>query len=435
MKDLVEAYNSIYQLNEIRFQTGGVSSGMLPVTGGVSPKSDPEKPKTTTATPAAVPKNTPTLSPMDQWEKENPKLAAAAAEKSRIRGTNQTDNPLIDASMRARMAAPTTGQDPELRSKLGNYAPSYSRLVNNPYAKVAPGQTTTTNEITPFAQSAIKSIEKDNKAVPFNTSKMTTTRRETFNYGGEMEQEQLQSLLAAYEEMYKTSEESEASDESLQEEDPCWKGYTQVGMKKKGGREVPNCVPSKGVPDAKGYKKEDTEIEEGAVANLARLGLAAGTAAFGMNVAKKAKETAGKIEKTQRAKEKMVNDILRNSYESEGESIQENPLQDIATTAAYIVGGGAKGAEEKRAKDLATAKRIQDIKAGRTPLGGMQSADLNVLRTTLKQSYEPEGEVVEAYDLVLNHLMSEGYASDVASAEKIMMVMSDNWMQNILNQN
>jgi hypothetical protein len=48
-----------------------------------------------------------------------------------------------------------------------------------------------------------------------------------------------------------------------EKDDPCWKGYTQVGMKKKGGREVPNCVPSKGVPKAKGYKKEEVEIEEG----------------------------------------------------------------------------------------------------------------------------------------------------------------------------
>jgi hypothetical protein len=48
----------------------------------------------------------------------------------------------------------------------------------------------------------------------------------------------------------------------LKEEDPCWKGYTQVGMKKKNGREVPNCVPSKGVPKAKGYKKEDVTIED-----------------------------------------------------------------------------------------------------------------------------------------------------------------------------
>lgn len=26
---------------------------------------------------------------------------------------------------------------------------------------------------------------------------------------------------------------------------PCWKGYEMVGMKKKGSRKVPNCVPKK----------------------------------------------------------------------------------------------------------------------------------------------------------------------------------------------
>tara|TARA_R100000234_G_scaffold42107_1_gene24999 strand:- start:16 stop:240 length:225 start_codon:yes stop_codon:yes gene_type:complete len=26
---------------------------------------------------------------------------------------------------------------------------------------------------------------------------------------------------------------------------PCWKGYEMIGMKKKGGRQVPNCVPKK----------------------------------------------------------------------------------------------------------------------------------------------------------------------------------------------
>ena len=32
--------------------------------------------------------------------------------------------------------------------------------------------------------------------------------------------------------------------------DACWKGYTAVGMKMKGGRKVPNCVP------------EETQIDE-----------------------------------------------------------------------------------------------------------------------------------------------------------------------------
>lgn len=31
---------------------------------------------------------------------------------------------------------------------------------------------------------------------------------------------------------------------------PCWKGYEQVGTKKKDGKKVPNCVPKK-----KGKKK------------------------------------------------------------------------------------------------------------------------------------------------------------------------------------
>lgn len=37
---------------------------------------------------------------------------------------------------------------------------------------------------------------------------------------------------------------------SIEEENPCWKGYKQIGMKKKNGKEVPNCV------------KESENIEE-----------------------------------------------------------------------------------------------------------------------------------------------------------------------------
>ena len=37
---------------------------------------------------------------------------------------------------------------------------------------------------------------------------------------------------------------------NLLENDPCWKGYKQVGMKDKNGREVPNCVPESVVKEA-----------------------------------------------------------------------------------------------------------------------------------------------------------------------------------------
>lgn len=36
--------------------------------------------------------------------------------------------------------------------------------------------------------------------------------------------------------------------------DACWKGYTAVGTKMKGGREVPNCVPAKEEVELDGAK-------------------------------------------------------------------------------------------------------------------------------------------------------------------------------------
>ena len=42
--------------------------------------------------------------------------------------------------------------------------------------------------------------------------------------------------------------------ENVNEAGPCWKGYKQVGMKEKNGKQVPNCVPVE--------KAEDMETEE-----------------------------------------------------------------------------------------------------------------------------------------------------------------------------
>jgi len=46
-------------------------------------------------------------------------------------------------------------------------------------------------------------------------------------------------------------------------EDPCWDGYKQVGMKKKGKKQVPNCVPTnEGYMSAKVQVKHDDKIEK-----------------------------------------------------------------------------------------------------------------------------------------------------------------------------
>ena len=42
------------------------------------------------------------------------------------------------------------------------------------------------------------------------------------------------------------------------------------------------------------------------------------------------------------------------------------------------------------------------------------------------------GEEVDVYDVILSHLLDEGYADSVESAEKIMVSMSEEWRSSIL---
>ena len=45
--------------------------------------------------------------------------------------------------------------------------------------------------------------------------------------------------------------------------DACWKGYKQVGMKMKGGRQVPDCVPVSGKSKKKDTMKKDSVFASG----------------------------------------------------------------------------------------------------------------------------------------------------------------------------
>jgi hypothetical protein len=51
---------------------------------------------------------------------------------------------------------------------------------------------------------------------------------------------------------------------AVNETSPCWKGYKQVGMKDKGGRQVPNCVPNESIV------KEDIPTKEVSPAEKAK---------------------------------------------------------------------------------------------------------------------------------------------------------------------
>jgi len=114
------------------------------------------------------------------------------------------------------------------------------------------------------------------------------------------------------------------------------------------------------------------------------------------------------------------------AHPEEVEQLQEESLrEDLGTTIKYIAGGGAKGAEERRNRDLATAKRLGDIRAGRTPVGGLRSGDLSTVQSALRNS-------VDMFDIIKGHLLDEGYADTEQAALVIMANMSEEWRQEIL---
>jgi len=59
---------------------------------------------------------------------------------------------------------------------------------------------------------------------------------------------------------------SKALQKANEDDDPCWDSHKMVGMKKKGGKTVPNCVPKEGVMhDEFGYGEIISENEDGSV--------------------------------------------------------------------------------------------------------------------------------------------------------------------------
>jgi hypothetical protein len=84
---------------------------------------------------------------MDQWRVANPKLASAADEKARIRGTQQTDNPLMNGMRSTLPMNSPSVQSPEV-AKLGAGNQS---LTKNPNAfKAEPLKIVTPEKKTPI---------------------------------------------------------------------------------------------------------------------------------------------------------------------------------------------------------------------------------------------------------------------------------------------
>ena len=51
--------------------------------------------------------------------------------------------------------------------------------------------------------------------------------------------------------------------DQMKGDNPCWKGYEMVGMKKKDGKEVPNCVPKAKSAKAKARSYRESRQSKG----------------------------------------------------------------------------------------------------------------------------------------------------------------------------
>jgi hypothetical protein len=83
----------------------------------------------------------------------------------------------------------------------------------------------------------------------------------------EEESEEMENVDSEEDDENEEDEDSEEVKERKKKKksDPCWTGYEQVGMKKKGKREVPNCVPEQQVYDDPDDVVETSGMGGGAV--------------------------------------------------------------------------------------------------------------------------------------------------------------------------
>jgi hypothetical protein len=99
-------------------------------------------------------------------------------------------------------------------------------------------------------------------------------------------------------------EYGDSNEQKVNEAGPCWKGYKQVGMKTKNGREVPNCVPEGKINEGRGaatIQKDLSKVVDAIQSELQKYKLNKGT--------DKAKQNVENLKKLNVQKVKLENEL------------------------------------------------------------------------------------------------------------------------------
>jgi hypothetical protein len=116
-------------------------------------------------------------------------------------------------------------------------------------------------------------------------------------------------------------------------------------------------------------------------------------------------------------------------YEESEETISEGEMEQERQVEKYREMSRRRAQEAQMKKDRPSGKPSAPKKDGPKLGYGAKGFKGGAL-----ESVETEAEMIEPYDIILNHLIDEGFASSVENAEKIMGVMSDEWILGIMEQ-
>ena len=129
--------------------------------------------------------------------------------------------------------------------------------------------------------------------------------------------------------------DKEADDYDTEIGEACWDGYTKVGMKNKGGKQVPNCVPDKDNKIPKEKKQEEKELDERGGANTStRQGSFAKSRKpkyrFGYRVAEKEPEGGKKLKEIRiRPKRAVESDLTKSQVKKVHKKADELPKKSF----------------------------------------------------------------------------------------------------------
>ena len=216
--------------------------------------------------------------------------------------------------------------------------------------------------------------------------------------------------------MYKAADHMKEGDG-----DPCWDSHKQVGMKKKGGKMVPNCVP----------KNEEVEVEEGMkplpknkmFRKAGNLGRDVVSPSVTDDQRQKAYDRSKKIVKTLNKANEEVENVEEIYKGKHGQT--EKQYQDSRSDAGKMISGDSKGSGANysyRAKNTGSnpaggSKKPQ----GQARMGSKDRAYLKMQKANLRKedaSMSPQEIALQKRKAMLDRMIAQKRQQGLNTAKK-----------------